>query len=155
MAAQPRNNIKHARFDDGRSKAIDEDSKMKGKSVSENIHDIVCEHLDGRDQFEALRAELIEQVIAATEQSTALMIEAVTASVTASVSEAVLGKLDQGIKTALADMGKPERDARARLQLNTEKLFNTIQADIDKIGLQFKAINDTLVSMQQSRTTQA
>ena len=147
MAAQPRNNIKHARFDDGRSKAIDEDSRLKGKSVSENIHDIVCEHLDGRDHLEALRIELIEQVMAATEQSTVLMVEAVSA--------AVSSKTEESVRVALSDTSRSERDARAKLQLKVENLSNTVVAEIEKIDAKFKAINDTLVAIQKALAAKA
>ena len=148
MGNTPRNTMTGTRITESDAKALKALTFTTGKTDSEIIYECLKARLDGLDQFESVRAELIEHVIAATEQSTALMIEAVTAAVTASVSVAVLGKLDQSIKAALADMGKPEREARARLQLNTEKLFNTIQADIQNIDLKFKAISDTLVAMQ-------
>ncbi|MBB2981561.1 MULTISPECIES: hypothetical protein [Burkholderiaceae] len=147
MAAQPRNNIKHSRFDDGRSKAIDEDSRLKGKSVSENIHDIVCDHLDGRDHLEALRIELIEQVMSATEQSTVLMVEAVSAAVSSKTEDSVLA--------ALSDTGKSERETRARLQLEMKNLSNTVQAEIEKIDMKFKAISDTLMAIQKALAPKA
>ncbi|EKZ97386.1 hypothetical protein D769_20524 [Cupriavidus sp. HMR-1] len=147
MATQTRPVMTGTRITEDDAKALKSISVATGKSVSEIIYDCVRARLDGMDHLEALRTELIDQVIAATEQSTVLMVEAVSA--------AVSSKSEESVRAALSDTSRSERDARAKLQLKVENLSNTVVAEIEKIDAKFKAINDTLVAIQKALAAKA
>jgi len=118
---------------------VEEERQAAGfDSTNRLLRDLLFGYLDGRDQLEGLRGELLDVVTHTIEGAVPLM------------SAAVSSKTEESVRAALSDTGRSERDARAKLQLKVENLSNTVVAEIEKIDAKFKAINDTLVAIQKA-----
>lgn len=112
-------------------------------STNRMLRDLLFGYLDGRDQLEELRAELLDSVTRTIEGAVPLM------------TDAVSSKTEDSVRAALSDTGKSERETRARLQLEMKNLSNTVQAEIDKIDTKFKVISDTLMTIQKALAAKA
>lgn len=123
---------------------VEEERQAAGfDSTNRLLRDLLFGYLDGRDQLEGLRADLLDVVTHTIEGAVPLM------------SDAVSSKTEESVRVALGDTSRSERDARAKLQLKVENLSNTVVAEIEKIDAKFKAINDTLVAIQKARAAKA